>query len=104
MSEKDRQQLERQLDKIEDQLPDVATGWLSWLRQPRHRFVRIPVGILLVIGSVLSILPILGLWMLPVGLMLLAIDVPFLQRPTTRMLQWLERTWRRLRTRLPFRR
>lgn len=102
MSEKDRRQLERQLDKIETQLPGPATGWLAWLRRPSHRFVRIPIGILLVVGSVFSILPLLGMWMLPLGLMLLAIDVPFLQRPTTRMLQWLGQLWRKLRTRLPF--
>ena len=97
MSEKDRQQLKQQLDKIEDKLPDVATGWLEWLRKPSHRLVRIPVGIILVIGSVFSILPVLGLWMLPVGLMLLAIDVPFLQRPTVALLRWIERAWSALR-------
>jgi disulfide bond formation protein DsbB len=99
MSDKDQQQLERELDKIEEKLPDVATGWLAWLRRPSHRLVRIPVGIILVIGSVFSILPVLGLWMMPLGLMLLAIDVPFLQRPVTKMLQWIERTWSRLRNR-----
>jgi hypothetical protein len=104
MSEKDRQRLEHQLDVIEQQLPDVATGWLAWLRRPRHRLVRIPVGILLVLGGVFSILPMLGLWMLPLGLTLLAIDVPFLQRPTTAMIAWLERTWRRMRTRFKSRR
>lgn len=102
MSEKDRRKLERQLDRIETQLPDLATGWLAWLRRPSHRLVRIPIGVLLVIGSVFSILPLLGMWMLPLGLMLLAIDVPFLQRPTTRMLSWIERSWRWVRTRLPF--
>lgn len=104
MSEKDKRQLERQLDRMETQLPDLATGWLVWLRRPSHRLVRIPIGVLLVIGGVFSILPFLGIWMLPLGLMLLAIDVPFLQRPTTRMLSWIERIWRRVRTRLPFRR
>jgi hypothetical protein len=31
--------------------------------------------------------------MLPLGLMLLAIDVPFLKRPTGRALVWLEHQW-----------
>jgi len=35
----------------------------------------------MVFGGVLSFLPILGIWMLPLGLMLLAIDFPPLQRP-----------------------
>lgn len=99
MSEQDRLQLESQLDKIEDQLPDVATGWLVWLRKPSRRLVRIPIGLLLVIGSVFSILPVLGLWMLPLGLMLLAIDIPFLQRPTVALLRWIERAWSALRRR-----
>lgn len=97
MSDRDRQRLEQQLDRIETQLPDVATGWLEWLRKPSRRLVRIPIGVLLVLGSVFSILPLLGLWMLPVGLMLLAIDVPVLQRPTVALLRWIERTWTALR-------
>ena len=57
---------------------------------------RIPVGIFLVIASVFSFLPVLGLWMLPLGLMLLAVDVPFLKRPTGRALVWLGQQWVRL--------
>ena len=43
--------------------------------------IRIPVGLLLVLGGVFSILPGLGIWMLPLGLLLMASDVPFLRRP-----------------------
>ena len=31
--------------------------------------------------------------MLPLGLLLLAQDVPFLKRPTSRAMIWLERRW-----------
>ena len=31
--------------------------------------------------------------MIPLGLLLLAQDVPFLQEPTLRLLTWLERKW-----------
>jgi hypothetical protein len=41
--------------------------------------VRVPLGILLVLGGLFSVLPFLGLWMLPMGLLLLAIDLPFLR-------------------------
>jgi hypothetical protein len=99
MTEKDQERLDRQLDRIEDSLPDVATGWLAWLRKPSSRLVRIPLGALLVIASVFSILPVLGLWMLPLGLLLLAIDIPFLQRPLSRVLVWAERTWTNWRRR-----
>ncbi len=35
-----------------------------------------PVGLLLIVGGVFSILPVLGLWMLPLGLVLLSEDFP----------------------------
>jgi hypothetical protein len=42
-------------------------------------------------ASLLSILPIFGLWMLPLGLVLLAEDVPPLRHATGRFLAWIER-------------
>ena len=63
---------------------------MRWLRQPSARWARVPAAILLIIGSVLSILPILGLWMLPLGLVLLAEDVKPLQSLTGRLLAWIE--------------
>ena len=41
---------------------------------PRSRLLRIGLGIVFVLGGIFSILPVLGLWMLPVGLMILASD------------------------------
>jgi hypothetical protein len=38
-------------------------------------------------------LPILGLWMLPLGLLLLAVDMPSLRPPLARALRWIERKW-----------
>jgi hypothetical protein len=60
-----------------------------WLRRPSSRWVRIPAGALLLCGSVLSILPFFGIWMLPLGLMLLAEDVPPLRRLRGRVLDWI---------------
>ncbi len=48
-------------------------------------------GILLIVGSFFWFLPILGLEMFPIGLMLIAIDVPFLRGPVARMIAWIER-------------
>jgi hypothetical protein len=61
-----------------------------WLRRPATRWARIPAGILLIIGGCLAILPVFGLWMLPLGLMLLADDIPPLRRFRDRVLDWLE--------------
>jgi hypothetical protein len=46
---------------------------------------------LLIIGGCLAILPVFGLWMFPLGLMLLADDIPPLRRFRDRALDWLER-------------
>jgi hypothetical protein len=47
----------------------------------------------LIVGGIFSFLPVLGLWMLPLGLLLFAQDVPVLQKPMARLLGWLERKW-----------
>jgi hypothetical protein len=55
--------------------------------------VRIPLAIALIVGGIFSFLPVLGLWMLPLGLILIAQDLPFLQRPMAQLLGWIERKW-----------
>jgi predicted DCC family thiol-disulfide oxidoreductase YuxK len=42
--------------------------------------------VLLIGGGILSVLPLLGIWMLPLGLMLLAEDLPPLRRVRDRVL------------------
>ncbi|MDB5541927.1 MAG: hypothetical protein JWQ89_3654 [Devosia sp.] len=92
MTDKEGARLNRQFDKIGKAVP-AATGFLSWIRRPSSRIVRIPLGIVLVLGGVFSILPFLGLWMLPLGLFLLALDLPFLQGPLNRLSFWVQRKW-----------
>lgn len=72
-------------------LPEHRQNPIRWLRSPTARWVRLPLGVLFILGGLLFILPFLGLWMLPVGLLLLAEDVPALRRLRTRMLNWIER-------------
>ncbi|SMY06004.1 hypothetical protein [Flavimaricola marinus] len=71
---------DRQFTVLERQFP-AFRGALRSIRTGRGRFVRLPLAILLIFGGMLAILPVLNLWMLPVGLLLLAIDLPFLQGP-----------------------
>ena len=54
---------------------------------------RLLVAVLLIVGGVFSFLPILGLWMLPLGLLLIAQDVPILQGPILAAFRWAERKW-----------
>ena len=82
---------ERRLQLLLRRLPQRLQGVVRWLRQPSARWLRVPAGLLLMVGGVFSILPILGLWMLPLGLVLLAEDVPPLRRGTDRVLVWIER-------------
>ena len=81
---------ERRLDLLIRRLPQRVQTVVRWLRRPNARWVRIPAGVLLILGSFLSILPIFGLWMLPLGLVLLAEDIRPLRDATGRILAWIE--------------
>jgi outer membrane protein with glycine zipper len=62
----------------------------AWTRFPvRHRCCRSALTARLGVGF----LPILGFWMIPLWLLFLAQDVPFLQRPILQGLTWLELRW-----------
>lgn len=82
---KTTERLNRLFDNISTKLPWTA-GTLTWLRNPKNVWVRVPVALLLILGGIFSILPGLGVWMLPLGLLLLAIDVVFLQEPITKFI------------------
>jgi hypothetical protein len=85
------EQRERRLEQLIDRLPRRLQSVVRWLRRPSSRCVRIPAGVLLIGGSFLSILPVFGLWMLPLGLVLLAEDVPPLRWARDRVLDWIAR-------------
>jgi hypothetical protein len=82
---------EHRLERLIDRLPNAIQAPTRWLRRPSSCWVRIPAGVLLVGGGFLSILPFLGIWMLPLGLMLLAEDMPPLRRLRDRVLDWIAR-------------
>jgi hypothetical protein len=82
---------ERRLELLIRRLPRRLRGPVRWLRQPAARWLRMPAGLLLIVGGVFSILPVLGLWMLPLGLVLLAEDFPPVRRGTDAVLIWIER-------------
>jgi hypothetical protein len=88
-----KQPVDWRLEQLIDRLPVSLRSRIRWLRQPSSRWARIPAGALLILGGLLSILPVLGLWMLPLGLALLAEDAPPLRRARDRLLDWIERRW-----------
>ena len=88
-----RAELDRHFAWFEGKLSPRLASFVSWLRRPSSRWVRLPLALVLIVGGFLSFLPILGLWMLPLGLVLFAQDVPILQKPLAQMLGWIERKW-----------
>ena len=93
MASKSHARLNRQFDRLQKRIPDFAARLLERIRQPKARLIRIPLGILLVIGGIFSFLPVLGIWMLPLGLLLLAIDLVFLQGPVNSAIVRGSRKW-----------
>ena len=79
------------MEKLIDGLPTSFAATVRFLRQPSGRWLRIPAGLLLILAGLLFFLPILGIWMLPLGLLLLAEDLPVLRSWRSRILDWIER-------------
>ena len=60
----------------------IATAY-QWFKKTQRYLppvVRGIVGIVLILAGVLGFLPILGFWMIPLGVAVLATDIPPLQR------------------------
>ncbi|WP_333814540.1 hypothetical protein [Tabrizicola sp.] len=79
MSDRERR-FQRQFDVIGRLVP-VLQGPMSTLRGDSWFAVRLPVALLLILGGLFSFLPVLGVWMLPLGLLLLAVDLHILRAP-----------------------
>ena len=75
-------------------LPDGTRSAIECLRHPPRIWPRLLAAVLLIAGDIFSILPVLGLWMLPLGLALMSDDVPWLKTPLEHSARWIERTWR----------
>ena len=93
LSDKGSEKLDKAYDGLEKETPDRVARAIRRLRNPRARWVRLPLGLLLVAGGVFGFLPILGFEFIPLGLLLIAQDLPFLQEPVGNLTIWLERKW-----------
>jgi hypothetical protein len=62
-----------------------------WLLRQTAKASRILLGVLLIIGGLLGLLPILGFWMIPLGAVLLARDIPAVERFNERVRRWWHR-------------
>ena len=86
-------ELDEHLEQFERRLPENMRGLVRWLRKPGSGLVRVPLGIVLILFGLVGFLPILGFWMIPLGLLVLAIDVPLVRPPLISVLDWVERKW-----------
>ena len=105
MTRKERR-FQRQFQALERLIPPLR-GPMSTLRRDSWFPIRFPVALLLIFGGLFAFLPVLGIWMLPLGLLLLAVDLPVLRGPISVMIirgrrvtkRWLRRwrAWRKAR-------
>ena len=95
---RDKARLQRQFDRLRASLPWLD-GWVRHLQSDHAALVRLPIAMLLILGGIFSFLPFLGIWMLPLGLMLLALDIPILRGPVSASIIRARRWWARRRRR-----
>jgi hypothetical protein len=60
---------------------------------PGNRIARIAIGVVLVLFGLLGFLPILGFWMVPLGLIILSADIPAVRRLNRRVSVAVSRWW-----------
>jgi hypothetical protein len=92
-------ELQRYFEMIDRRVPSRVSRFIRWLRKPSSFGARLIVALLLILGGFFSFLPVLGIWMLPLVLLLIAQDVPFLQKPLVGALSWIEAKWKLLKAR-----
>lgn len=85
------------LHRLAARLPGPLRSGLAWVLRPESKWLRVPLGLLMIGGGFLGFLPILGFWMLPLGALLLAEDFPLLRRPTVRAIEAVEEWWAKRR-------
>ena len=62
---------------------------------PRSSLLRIIIGVVLVLLGFLGFLPVLGFWMIPLGVLIISYEVPLVRRWRRRFVVWLSRVLNR---------
>jgi hypothetical protein len=88
----EKRKLDRLIERLNSKLPDRLSSIVAWLVSPSGMLIRLPLGLLFIVGGFFSFLPLLGFWMLPLGILLIAVDVPPVRR-------WVIRTWPKIEAR-----
>jgi hypothetical protein len=82
---------DEELTRLQRRVPAWLRRLIASAKEPGAVWLRIPLAIALMLGGTLGFMPILGFWMLPLGLVLLAIDVPFMRGPFARLMAFINR-------------
>jgi hypothetical protein len=93
-----KQKLDHAVDDLEREVPGKIQRFIEWARSDRAKWVRIPLALTLIAVGVLGpYLPIVGIEDVPIGLLLLSYDIPFLRKPMAAFIEWLVQRWRSFR-------
>ncbi len=58
------------------------------IRLPRNRLLRTVIGVGFILGGIVGFLPVVGFWMIPVGLLILSNDIRVVRRWRRRLAVW----------------
>jgi hypothetical protein len=92
MSDRHKRRLDRQFAALKGKSALLDT-FLPAIQSRPGILIRVPLALLFMAGGLLFVLPFFGLWMIPLGLMLLAIDLPLLRPPASAIIIRLRRKW-----------
>jgi len=79
-------------------MPSIRFG-KRIVKLPKSRVARVGIGSAFIAGGMFSFLPVLGIWMIPVGLVVLSHDFPRIRRFRRQWEVRLARRWARFRGR-----
>jgi hypothetical protein len=80
-----------EMDRLQNHIPSLVGHNLNRLREKRAIWVRVFTGVALIVAWGFVPFPLVGIWMLPVGLALLAHDIPTMRAPIARVLHFTNR-------------
>jgi len=67
---------------------------------PASPVLRMVIGVILIVAGVVGFLPVLGFWMIPLGLIVLSIDLPWARRGRRRLSVWFHRRYPELASKI----
>lgn len=81
----------QEMNRFQNHIPTWVGHNLNRLRGKRTIWVRVLTGVAFIVAWCFLPLPVVGIWLLPVGLTLLAHDIPIMRAPIARLLHFANR-------------